>query len=53
MTVEEYKEQIFKYDGQSKPVKISEIWNNISRLDRRKIERRIKKGHNPDITTYF
>ena len=53
MTIEEYKNQIFKYDGQSKPVRISEIWHNIPRLNRRKIEQLVKKGKNPDITIYF
>lgn len=53
MTIEEYKAQPFKYDGNCNPVPISEIWPDILRKDRRKIERLVKKGKNPDIIKYI
>jgi hypothetical protein len=53
MTIEEYKAQPFKYDGDCNPVPISEIWSDLSRRDRREIERHVKKGKNPDITNYI
>lgn len=53
MTIEEYKAQPFKYDGNCNPVPISEIWSDIPRKDRREIERLVKKGKNPDITKYI
>ena len=53
MTLEEYKAQPFKYDGECKPVPISEIWPDLPRCDRRKIERLVKKGKNPDIMNYI
>lgn len=53
MTIEEYKAQPFKYDGECKPVPISEIWPDLLRRDRRKIERLVKKGKNPDILNYL
>ena len=53
MTLEEYKAQPFKYDGECKPGPISEIWPDLSRHDRREIERLVKKGKNPKITDYI
>lgn len=53
MTTEEYKAQPFKYDGECKPVPISEIWPDLHRRDRREIERLVKKGKNPDIMKYL
>ena len=53
MTLEEYKSQPFKYDGNCQPVPISEIWMDLSRKERREIERMVKKGKNPDITNYL
>lgn len=52
-SIEEYKAQPFKYDGECKPVPISEIWNDIPRRNRREIERLVKKGKNPDIMDYI
>lgn len=53
MTIEEYKSQPFKYDGECKPVPISEIWPDLPRRVRREIERLVKKGKNPDITGFI
>ena len=54
MTIEEYKAQPFKTDGECNPVPISEIWNSwLTRRDRREIERLVKKGKNPDIMKYI
>lgn len=53
MTIEEYKAQPFKYDGECKPVPISEIWPDLPRRDRRKIERLVKNGKNPDIMRFI
>lgn len=53
MTIEEYKTQPFKYDGEGRPVPISEIWSDLSRRDRREMERLVKKGKNPDIMKYL
>lgn len=53
MTIEEYKAQPFKYDGECKPVTISEIWMNLARQERREIRRQLKKGKNPDIMNYL
>lgn len=53
MTIEEYKAQVFKYDGNSEPVTIGDVWNTISRHNRRMIERLVKKGKNPDIMNYI
>jgi hypothetical protein len=53
MTIEEYKAQPFKYDGDGNPVPISEIWADLSRRDRREIERLVKRGKNPDIMKYI
>lgn len=53
MTISEYKAQPFKYDGDCKPVPISAIWPDLSRRDRREIERLVKKGKNPDIMNYY
>lgn len=53
MTIEEYKAQPFKYDGECKPVPINEIWPDLPRHDRREIERLVKKGKNPDIMKYI
>lgn len=53
MTIEEYKAQVLKYDGNCNPVPISEIWLDIPRKDRREIERLVKKGRNPDIMKYI
>ena len=53
MTIEEYKAQPFKYDGECNPVMIGEIWTELSRRDRREIERLVKKGKNPDIMDYL
>lgn len=53
MTIEEYKAQPFKYDGECKPVPISEIWGLLTRRQRREIERLVHKGKNPDIMSYI
>lgn len=53
MTIEEYKAQPFKYDGNGNPVAISEIWSWLTRKQRREIERLVKKGKNPDIMKYI
>ena len=53
MTIEEYKAQPFKYDGECKPIPISEIWPNLSRRERREIERLVREGKNPDIMRYL
>lgn len=53
MSIEEYKAQPFKTDGECKPIPISDIWLSLSRRARREIERLIKKGKNPDIVDYL
>lgn len=53
MTIEEYKAQPFKYDGECNPVPISEIWADIPRKDRREIEHLVKKGKNPNFLDYI
>ena len=53
MTLKEYKEQPFKYDGDCKPVAIAEVWDTLDRKTRREIERLVKKGKNPDILNYL
>ena len=54
MTIEEYKAQPFKYDGECKPVPISEIWNSwLTRKQRREITTLVRKGKNPDIMNYI
>ena len=53
MTIEEYKAKPFKYDGECKPIQISEIWQDIPRRDRREIERLVKKGKSPDIMKFI
>ena len=53
MTLAEYKAKPFKYDGECRPVPISEIWDNLPRKERREIERLVKKGKNPNITDYL
>ena len=52
MTIEEYKSQIFKYDGKG-PVTIGDCWYDFDRRTRREIERLVKKGNNPDIMNYI
>ena len=49
MTIEEYKAQVFKYDGNGTPVPISEIWSWLTRKQRREITTLVYKGKNPDI----
>lgn len=51
--LEAYKSQVFKYDGNAEPVTIGEVWDTISRHNRRMIERQVKKGKNPDIVDYL
>jgi hypothetical protein len=53
MTLDEYKTQPFKYDGNCNPVPISVIWNTLARKERREIARLVHKGKNPDITKYL
>lgn len=53
MTIEEYKAQPFKYDGECKPVPISEIWPDLPRRTRREIERLVKKGKSPNIMNFL
>ena len=53
MTIEEYKAQVLKYDGESKPVTIGDEWPYLPRATRREIERLVKKGKNPDITEFI
>lgn len=53
MTIEEYKAQPFKYDGNCNPVPISEIWGWLTRKERREITTLVHKGKNPDITKYI
>ena len=53
MTIEEYKAQPFKYDGECKPVPISESWRDLPRRKRREIDRLVKKGKNPDILKFI
>ena len=52
MTIEEYKAQVLKYDGESKPVTIGDEWPYLPRATRREIERLVKKGEKPDIMNY-
>lgn len=53
MTLEEYKAQPFKYDWAGRPVTISEVWMDLTRKERREIQRQLKKGKNPNILNYF
>ena len=53
MTIEEYKSQHFKTNGNGEILFIADIWDEIGRRNRRKIERLVKKGRNPDILDYF
>lgn len=53
MTIEEYKEQVFKYDSNCEPVRIKEVWGSLTRRQRREIERILKKGRIPDIIHYL
>ena len=54
MTIEEYKAQPFKYDGNCNPVPISEIWYSwLTRKQRREITTLVHKGKNPDIMKYI
>ena len=50
--IEEYKKQVFKYDGNAKPITIADIWDTIPRRSRREITRMVNKGKNPDIRDY-
>ena len=52
MTIEEYKAQVFKYDGNG-PVTIGDEWPYLLRAVRREIERLVKKGKNPDIMRFI
>lgn len=52
MTLEEYKQQPFKYAGDGL-VLISDEWSALSRRKRREIERLVKKGKNPDFVDYL
>ncbi len=47
MTLEEYKSQQFK------DATIGDYWYTFDRRTRREIERRVKKGENPDIMNYI
>lgn len=53
MTLAEYLQQPFKYDGECKPVPISSIWMDLTRQERREIQRQLKKGKTPRIQDYF
>ena len=53
MTIEEYKAQVFKYDGEAKPVTIGDIWGEIPRVGRRMIERIVRQGGNPDVLDFL
>ena len=53
MSLEEYLRQPFKYDGECKPVPISEIWMDLTRQERREIQRELKKGKEPNIMDYL
>ena len=52
MAIEEYKAQMFKYDGKG-PVTIGDEWPYLPRATRREIERLVKKGKNPDILKFI
>lgn len=47
MTIEEYKSQPFK------EATIGDYWYTFDRRTRREIERRVKKGENPDIMNFI
>jgi len=53
MTLEEYLQRPFKTDGNGDEVLISDLWPHLTRLKRREIERKLKKGIVPDIQNYF
>lgn len=53
MTLEEYKQQPFKTDGNGNEIPISEVWDDLSRQSRREIARMLKKGKKPDIVDYL
>ena len=53
MTIEEYKQQPFKYDGNGNPVPISEVWGWLTRRAKREIATLVHKGKNPDISRYL
>ena len=53
MTIEEYKSQPFKTNGDGEELLIADIWNELGRHNRREIERLVNKGKNPDVLDYF
>ena len=53
MTIEEYKSQPFKTNGDGEELLIADIWDELGRRNRREIERLVKKGKNPDVLDYF
>lgn len=53
MTIEEYKQRPFKTNGAGEELLVSDIWNELSRRNRREIERLVKKGRIPDIVDYL
>jgi len=53
MTIEEYKAQPFKYDGNCNPIPISEIWSWLTRKQRREITALVHKGKNPNIMEFI
>lgn len=53
MTIEEYKKQPFKFDGNCQPVLIEEIWHELPRASRREITKLVKNGIIPNIQHYL
>lgn len=53
MTIEEYKAQPFKTNGEGEEIYISDIWKELGRRKRREIERLVKKGKNPDVLDFY
>jgi hypothetical protein len=53
MTLEEFLQTPFKYDGKAQPVPVSEIWSSLTRAQRREVQRHLKKGRVPNICDYL
>lgn len=53
MTLKQYLDRPFKYDGNGEPWLIKEIWRELTRAQRREIQQKLKKGIIPDIISYL
>lgn len=53
MTLDEYKQQILKTAGEGEDITYGMVWKQLTRRERREIERQVKKGKNPDLRDLF